>query len=233
VAADPERLSVDGADETGASALAAGPDGRLRCWWSLGTAEYIRYHDEEWGRPVLDDRLFFEHLCLETFQSGLSWLTILRKREAFRAAFARFDPAAVAAFGDDDVRRLLADAGIVRNRRKIHAVIANAGAALELVTQHGSLAAFFWAYAERATDGAVRDTIRRREDIPAVSDVSAALAKELKRRGFRFLGPTTVYAHMQACGMVNDHVSGCFVGDEVQRLHVETRQMLRERGCIP
>jgi DNA-3-methyladenine glycosylase I len=126
------------------TALGKGVDGRPRCWWSLGTREYVRYHDEEWGRPVLDDRLFFEHLCLETFQSGLSWLTVLRKREAFRAAFGGFDPGSVAAFGDDDVRRLLADAGIVRNRRKIEAVIANASAALELIVGHGSLAAFFW-----------------------------------------------------------------------------------------
>jgi DNA-3-methyladenine glycosylase I len=233
-------------NETAGAALAAGPDGRQRCWWSAGTPEYVRYHDEEWGRPVLDDRLFFEHLCLETFQSGLSWITVLRKRPAFRAAFAEFDPAAVAVYGEADVERLLADAGIVRNRRKIDAVIANAGAALELIAEHGSLAGFFREFVDGAAGGegagggasaggaaaagAVGGTtsrvLRSRADIPAATDTSAALAAELKRRGWRFLGPTTVYAHLQACGLVNDHVDGCCVRDEVQRLQEEAGRVL-------
>jgi DNA-3-methyladenine glycosylase I len=230
------------AGERTAGALAAGADGRPRCWWSLPTPEYVRYHDEEWGRPVLDDRLFFEHLCLETFQSGLSWITVLRKRPAFREAFAGFGPAAVAAFDGTDVRRLLADAGIVRNRRKIEAVIANAGAALELIAEHGSLAAFFWAFVDEeggvAAAGAPDDVatarvVRCRDDIPAITGVSTTLARELKRRGWRFLGPTTVSAHMQACGMVNDHVDGCCVRDEVQRLQDEAARGLRlqRRRC--
>ncbi len=194
-------------------ALADGRDGRPRCWWSLGTPEYVRYHDEEWGRPVLADRAIFEHLCLETFQSGLSWLTVLRKRAAFRRAFAEFEPATVAGFGEMDVERLLADAGIVRNRRKIEAVIANAGAALELIADCGSLAAFFWSRLPAADP---RPAPRRQADIPSSTVVSRALADELKRRGFRFLGPTTVYAHLQACGMVNDHVEGCWVREDVE-----------------
>lgn len=204
-------------------ALADGPDGRQRCWWSLGVPEYVRYHDEEWGRPVLDDRLFFEHLCLETFQSGLSWLTVLRKRAAFRAAFAGFDPAAVARFGEADVERLLADAAIVRNRRKIEAVINNAGAALEMIADSGSLAGFFWS--RLSWDGA-RPSPRRMSDIPASTALSLALATELKSRGFRFLGPTTVYAHMQACGMVNDHVEGCWVRAEVEQAQRAARDGL-------
>ncbi len=225
--------------EVAAPALRPGPDGRSRCWWSVGTDQYVRYHDEEWGRPVLDDRLFFEHLCLETFQSGLAWITVLRKREAFRAAFSGFDPAAVAAFGEQDVQRLLADAAIVRNRRKIDAVIANAGAALDVIAEHGSLAAFFWHFVDgvgrqstaagrayAAHDPSSAAAIRRREDIPASTRTSAALAAELKRRGFRFLGPTTVYAHMQACGLVNDHVAGCCVRHDVQRQQDEARRTL-------
>jgi DNA-3-methyladenine glycosylase I len=180
--------------------LLPGPDGEPRCWWGVGTPEYVRYHDEEWGRPVRDDRALYEKLCLEAFQSGLSWLTILRKREAFRAAFADFDPAAVAAFGDDDVARLMADAGIVRNRAKIEAAIANARAVLEL----DSLTELLWSFSPGE-----RPAPRGRGDIPAVTPESTAMAKELKRRGFRFVGPTTAYALMQACGLVNDHIDGC------------------------
>jgi DNA-3-methyladenine glycosylase I len=172
-----------------------------RCWWGASTPEYVVYHDEEWGRPVRDDRGLYERLVLEAFQSGLSWLTILRKREAFRAAFAGFEIEAVAAFGDDDVARLMADAGIVRNRAKIDAAIASARAAAGL---DGSLAELIWSFAppERAAP-------RRPQDIPAVTPESTALAKELKRRGFRFVGPTTAYATMQAAGLVNDHLEGC------------------------
>jgi DNA-3-methyladenine glycosylase I len=172
-----------------------------RCWWGASAPEYVAYHDEEWGRPVRDDNGMYERLVLEAFQSGLSWLTILRKREAFRAAFAGFDIATVAAFGDDDVARLMADAGIVRNRAKIDAALANARAAAELGEPLWELV---WSFAPPA-----RPAPRRPEDIPAVTPESTALAKELKRRGFRFVGPTTAYATMQAAGLVNDHIDGC------------------------
>lgn len=180
-----------------------GADGRARCWWAGSAPEYARYHDEEWGRPLHGDDALYERLCLEAFQSGLSWLTILRKREAFRAAFAGFSIAAVAAFDEADVRRLLADAGIVRNRMKIEAVLHNARAALDLPE---GLDALVWSFAPPA-----RPAPRTPADLPAVTRDSAALAKELKRRGFRFVGPTTAYATMQACGLVDDHLSGCFV----------------------
>ena len=184
--------------------LVAGPDGRLRCWWGASTPDYAAYHDEEWGRAVRDDRGMYERLCLEAFQSGLSWLTILRKREAFRAAFADFEPARVAAFGDDDVARLLADAGIVRNRQKIDAAIANAKVVAAMERDGESLAELLWSFAPRE-----RAAPRTPADIPAVTAESTAMAKELKRRGFRFVGPTTAYALMQACGIVNDHLDGC------------------------
>lgn len=198
---------------TTSEALLAGADGRMRCYWAVGGApEYETYHDREWGRPVLDDDLLFERLCLEAFQSGLSWLTILRKRRAFREAFAGFSIAAVAAFGPADVERLLGDAGIVRNRVKIEAAVANAHAAAELVTAEGSLAAFVWAFRPRA-----HAAPRRRADLPAATPESAALAAGLKRRGFRFVGPTTAYALMQAVGVVDDHVAGCCVRGQVER----------------
>jgi DNA-3-methyladenine glycosylase I len=180
----------------------AGPDGKLRCPWALSTDDYIAYHDEEWGRPVRDDRGLFEKLCLEAFQSGLSWLTILRKRENFRAAFAGFELARVAAFGPDDVTRLLADAGIVRNRAKIEAAIANAGAALDLPD---GLAALVWQYA-----GAGRPAPRTLADVPASTPAAKALSADLRRHGFRFTGPVTAYATMQACGLVDDHLADCF-----------------------
>jgi len=193
-------------------ALTVGADGRPRCFWAVGGApEYVAYHDDEWGRPVLDDDRLFERLTLEAFQSGLSWLTILRKRAAFRAAFAGFDIAAVAAFGEADKARLLADAGIVRNRLKIEAAIVNARAALPVIEAHGSLAALFWHFRP-----AVHRPPRSRADFVVASPESAALAKELKRRGFRFVGPTTVYALMQAAGIVNDHAAGCAVSAAVE-----------------
>jgi DNA-3-methyladenine glycosylase I len=170
------------------------------------------YHDEEWGRPVLTDDGLFERLTLEAFQSGLSWLTIMRKRPAFREAFAGFEVAAVAAFGDADRERLLADAGIVRNRLKVEAAIANARAALPVVAEHGSLAAFLWRFRPEA-----HEAPRSRPDYVAASPESAAMAKELKRRGFRFVGPTTAYSLMQAAGLVNDHAAGCCVRSEVER----------------
>ena len=173
-----------------------------RCWWATSAPEYIAYHDEEWGRPVHDDRALFEKLSLEAFQSGLSWLTILRKREHFRAAFAGFDIERVAAFGEADVERLLGDVGIVRNRSKIEATIANARAALELDVGFGEL---LWSFAPPR-----RPRPRTEAEVPASTPESTAMARELKRRRFRFVGPTTAYALMQATGMVDDHVSDCF-----------------------
>jgi DNA-3-methyladenine glycosylase I len=184
--------------------LREGPDGLPRCSWGVSAPEYVAYHDEEWGRPVRDDTGLYERLCLEAFQSGLSWLTILRKREGFRAAFAGFDPEAVAAFGDDDVARLMADAGIVRNRLKVDAAIANARAVLELQAAGESLGELLWSFAPED-----RPAPRANADVPAITAESTAMAKELKRRGFRFVGPTTAYALMQACGLVDDHLAGC------------------------
>jgi DNA-3-methyladenine glycosylase I len=185
--------------------LVNGPDGRPRCAWAVSAPEYVAYHDDEWGRPVRDDDGLFERLCLEAFQSGLSWLTILRKREAFRAAFAGFDPAAVAAFGERDVARLLADAGIVRNRAKVEAAIGNARTLVALQEAGGSLAELLWAARPEPDPPAPRSPA----DVPPWTPASRALARDLKRRGFRFLGPTTVYAALQACGIVNDHLAGC------------------------
>ena len=184
--------------------LVAGPDGRLRCSWGASTPDYVAYHDEEWGKPVRDDRGMYERLCLEAFQSGLSWLTILRKREGFRAAFADFEPQRVAAFGDEDVARLMADAAIVRNRLKIEAAIANAKVVAAMERDGQSLAELLWSFAPGE-----RPAPRSLAEVPAVTPESTAMAKELKRRGFRFVGPTTGYALMQACGLVNDHLDGC------------------------
>jgi DNA-3-methyladenine glycosylase I len=190
--------------------LLPGPDGAPRCAWSASTPDYVDYHDREWGFPVTDDQRLFEKLCLEGFQSGLSWLTILRKREAFRRAFAGFDPAAVARFGARDVRRLLGDAGIVRHRGKIESAIHNAGRALELVAERGSLAAYVWSFVPPARERPRRVTwaaLRAASKTPT----SIALAKDLKRRGWTFVGPTTVYAFMQAMGLVDDHLEGCAI----------------------
>ena len=198
-------------DASPRSALADGPDGRPRCRWATSAPENLAYHDDEWGRPVRDERGLYERLCLEAFQSGLSWITILRKREAFRAAFAGFEVDRVAAFGTRDVKRLLADAGIVRNRAKIDAAIANARAAIELRDSGESLSELLWSFAP----GGDRPAPRTFDDVPSTTDESKALARELKRRGFRFVGPTTAYALMQACGLVNDHLEGCAVRDAV------------------
>jgi len=181
--------------------LSAGPDGRPRCAWATSAPDYVAYHDDEWGRPTHDDTALYEKLCLEAFQSGLSWLTILRKREGFRTAFAGFEPAAVAEFGEADVARLMADAAIVRNRAKIEAAIANARAVREL----DSLSDLLWSFAPGE-----RPAPRTMADIPATTPESTAMAKELKRRGFVFVGPTTAYALMQATGMVDDHIAECF-----------------------
>jgi DNA-3-methyladenine glycosylase I len=182
--------------------ITIGADGRPRCGWAGATEIYLAYHDDEWGVPQREEIPLFEKLCLEAFQSGLSWLTILRKREAFRAAFAGFEIAAVARFGPDDVERLMGDAGIVRNRAKIDAAIANARAAAEIE----DLSDLMWSF---APDPDNRPAPRTMAEVPAVTPESTALAKELKRRGFRFVGPTTAYALMQACGLVNDHLAGC------------------------
>ena len=202
------------------------PDGTARCFWGGGEQEdYVHYHDTEWGFPVDDDVRLFEKLSLEGFQSGLSWLTILRKRDAFRRAFAGFDFRAVAGFGAADVERLLGDASIVRHRGKIESTIDNAARCVELVDEHGSLAGYVWAFEpapaarpQRLTRDVLRDLAQTPE--------SRALAKDLKRRGWRFVGPTTVYAFMQAMGLVNDHLDGCDV-----RLRVElARERFRRPG---
>ncbi|MEA2157202.1 MAG: DNA-3-methyladenine glycosylase [Solirubrobacteraceae bacterium] len=182
-----------------------------RCW-PASDPLYVAYHDREWGRPVREEPRLLERLCLEGFQSGLSWLTILRKRENFRAAFAGFDPVAIARFGDGDVQRLMGDAGIVRNRAKIEATIANARATVALHEAGETLGALLWSFAPEHAPPAPQAL----QDMPATTPESKALARELKRRGFRFVGPTTAYALMQATGIVNDHLAGCIVRDEVQ-----------------
>jgi DNA-3-methyladenine glycosylase I len=186
--------------------LLTGEDGVTRCSWACSAAEYRAYHDTEWGFPVSDDVRLFEKLSLEGFQAGLSWLTILRKRDAFRAAFAGFDYSSIASFGERDVKRLLADAGIVRHRGKIEAVINNAQRTLELVEAEGSLARYIWRFEPKPRPGKLD---RARLAQLAVTPESKALAKDLKRRGWRFVGPTTVYAFMQSMGLVNDHLEGC------------------------
>ena len=188
--------------------LIEGPDGVMRCFWAGSQPDYFRYHDHEWGRPVTDDRRLFEKICLEGFQSGLSWLTILRKRKNFRAAFAGFDIDKVAAFDGNDVERLLQDPGIVRHRGKIESTINNARRARELVAEAGSLAAWFWRF---EPGPATRPQTFDRTTLAtlAKTETSALISKELKKRGWSFVGPTTVYAFMQAMGLVNDHIEGC------------------------
>ena len=178
------------------------PDGTSRCFWCESHAEYIRYHDEEWGYPVAEDRRLFEKICLEGFQSGLSWWTILQKRENFRAAFAGFDIHKVAQFDETDVARLLADAGIVRHRGKIEATINNAARAIDMQAEFGSLAAYFWSF-EPQTDE------KNGERIVGKTPTAERLSKDLKKRGWKFVGPTTCYAFMQAMGLVNDHMPEC------------------------
>jgi DNA-3-methyladenine glycosylase I len=187
-----------------------------RCWWPGEDELYIRYHDEEWGRPVVDDRRLFEKICLEGFQSGLSWITILRKRDNFRKAFKNFEPAAVARFGARDVQRLLKDAGIIRHRGKIESTINNAKRALEIVDEQGSLAAYFWSWEPQASSRPKkisRDALKTM----SITEQSTALSKDLKKRGWTFVGPTTCYAFMQAMGLVNDHIDDCHVRAEIER----------------
>ena len=186
-----------------------------RCSWP-GTDElYLRYHDEEWGRPVADDRRLFEKICLEGFQAGLSWLTILRKRDNFRRAFKDFDPQAVARLTGRDVQRLLRDAGIIRHRGKIESTINNAKRALELIDEHGSLAAYFWSW-EPVPSSRPRKLTRAQLMKMSTTPQSVALSKDLKRRGWTFVGPTTCYAFMQAMGLVNDHIEGCDVRPQIE-----------------
>jgi len=200
-------------------------DGVARCFWAGDDAGYRAYHDDEWGRPEVDDVRLYEKLCLEGFQSGLSWLTILRKREAFREAFCGFDPEQVDRFGERDVARLLKDASIVRHRGKIEAAIHNAGRVLELQQEHGSLAAWVWTFEPPASERPKKLTYEALVEMPK-TPASARLAKALKRRGFRFVGPTTAYAFMQAMGLVNDHVEGCAYRAVVD----EERAALRRPG---
>jgi DNA-3-methyladenine glycosylase I len=209
--------------------LIEGDDGVVRCFWADSAPEYRAYHDDEWGFPVRDDRRLFEKLCLEGFQAGLSWLTILRKRDAFRRAFAGFDFELLARYGERDVKRLLADASIIRHRGKIEATINNARRAVELVETEGSLADYVWRFEpdpgtrpKRITWAALREM--------SVTPESTALSKDLKRRGWRFVGPTTVYAFMQAMGLVNDHIEGCAARDAVAQASSASRRSRKRRS---
>ncbi|NQZ33582.1 MAG: DNA-3-methyladenine glycosylase I [Oceanospirillaceae bacterium] len=196
------------------SNLILGEDGKSRCNWSNAAPDFLHYHDSEWGFPVDNDTRLFEKICLESFQSGLSWRTILTKRENFRTAFAGFDFYKVAAFDQEDEQRLMQDSGIVRNKRKIAATINNAKCAIEMIEQEGSLAAFLWRYR----------TLPEQERAPqsqTTSVQSHALAKALKKRGWQFVGPTTAFAFMQAMGLLNDHVEGCFVRDRIERVRLK------------
>ena len=196
--------------------LVEGPDGIIRCAWHGNLPDYLHYHDHEWGRPVADDRRLFEKICLEGFQSGLSWLTILRKRENFRAGFANFEFDRIAEFTDADVERLVQDAGIVRHRGKIVSTINNARRAQELVAEAGSLAAWFWRFEPGADERPEKVDLAHLRANPT-SAVSVRISKELKKRGWSFVGPTTVYAFMQAMGLVNDHIEGCYCRAEIEK----------------
>ncbi len=208
-----------------ARALSAvrGPDNVRRCWWGATDPLYVQYHDQEWGRPILDDRHLFEHFCLEGFQAGLSWLTVLRKRRNFRKAFAGFDIESVARFNKRSVERLLRDEGILRNRSKIQSAINNARRALELIDAHGSIAAYLWQF-EPAVSPRRRVT---RRTLPVTSPEAMALSRDLKSRGWSFVGPTGVYALMPAIGLVNDHVTTCDI-----RLTVEKERSALDRPAI-
>ena len=203
--------------------LIEGPDGKARCFWHGNLPDYLHYHDTEWGHPVTDDRRLFEKLCLEGFQSGLSWLTILRKRENFRAAFDNFDHEKIARYGEADVARLLADAGIVRHQGKIRSVINNANRAKELIDEAGSLAAWFWAFEPGPDQRPARFDYAHLRANPT-TEISTRISKQLKKRGWSFVGPTTIYAFMQAMGLVNDHLEGCVCR---QVCELERRQFRR------
>lgn len=201
--------------------LFTGPDGAPRCNWAGAAPEFLDYHDKEWGFPVADDIRLFEKLCLEAFQSGLSWRTILAKRQNFRAAFAGFDYAKIAAFGDADRARLMADTGIVRNKAKIDATIHNAGRMIELVRAEGSLAAFVWSFEPKREELAEPQSA-------STSATSVAISKELKKRGWKFLGPTMIFAFMQAMGVINDHARGCIVRTCVEQARSEFDRPVRQ-----
>lgn len=196
--------------------LHRGADAKLRCWWCASAPDYAAYHDAEWGWPVHDDVRLFEKICLEGFQSGLSWLTILRKRQGFRRAFAGFDYHRVARFNQRSVERLLEDASIVRHRAKIESTINNAKRAIEMEREYGSLSSFFWQHVPPRSERPRRMTYRSLRKL-SKTPTSTELSKELKRRGWSFVGPTTAYAFMQAMGLVNDHLEGCFVGDRIAK----------------
>ncbi len=206
-----------------AKGLMRGEDGKIRCAWHGGRADYQIYHDGEWGRPVADDRLLFEKICLEGFQSGLSWLTILRKRENFRAAFANFEREQVALFGPKDVERLVHDAGIIRHRGKIESTINNARRAVELAAEAGSLAAYVWRFEPPPAERPATVEWQALMSMPKTA-TSTALSKDLRKRGWSFVGPTTMYAFMQGVGIVNDHVEGCFCRPVVEGLRQKFRR---------
>ncbi len=192
--------------------LIEGENGKKRCWWCGDDPLYVRYHDEEWGHAVTDDIRLFEKVCLEGFQAGLSWITILRKRENFRAAFDGFDFTKIQHYNEQDIQRLLANEGIIRHRGKIEATINNAKCAIEVIEEFGSLASYFWGWEPKA------QTIKNsRADIPNDTEISQALSKDLKKRGWKFVGPTTCYAFMQAMGLVNDHIKGCAHFETVEK----------------
>ncbi len=225
-AAAPGARTVDAMVDWAELGVVRSDDGRKRCAWSTSAPDYAAYHDEEWGRPVTLDFRIFEKICLEGFQSGLSWLTILRKREGFRAAFAGFDPVAVADFGPADVERLVADRGIVRHRGKIEAAIANARATLVARDRFGTLAALVWSF-EPPRRG--RPVPRRLGDLPNNTRESTALSKALRKLGFRYVGPTTAYAAMESLGLVNDHLAGCHVRTACE----EDRRSVEVPGARP
>ncbi len=207
--------------------LLAGDDGRNRCWWHGGLEDYQHYHDKEWGQPVDEDRRLFEKICLEGFQSGLSWLTILRKREAFRAAFANFEFEHIAEFSEADVERCLGDSGIVRHRGKINSTINNARRALELREEFGSLAAYFWSFEPKPENRPDKIDFATAKTLGKTAE-STALSKDLKKRGWSFVGPTTVYAFMQSMGMVNDHLEGCCCRAKTEQARAAFKRPVRE-----
>lgn len=197
--------------------LLSGGDGKRRCWWQNNDPEYLHYHDTEWGRPVSDDVRLFEKICLEGFQAGLSWITILRKRDNFRKAFSEFDFMKIARYGEKDVERLMHDEGIVRHRGKIISTINNAACAIDMKDEFGSLAAYFWQWEPEAASRPFRYDVQTIREM-TTTERSVALSKDLKKRGWSFVGPTTIYAFMQAMGMVNDHLDGCHCRPEIEKI---------------
>ena len=198
------------------ASLIKGEDGKMRCFWAGPQEDYLIYHDEEWGNPIKSDTRLFEKICLEGFQSGLSWYTILSKRENFREAFHGFDIEKVAAMTEADIERLVLNAGIIRHRGKIKSTINNARKAIELIEERGSLAKHFWSYEPKSLPA-----LSSRGDVPATTDISTAISKDLKKRGWSFVGPTTAYAFMQAMGMVNDHLEGCYCHARIEKARDE------------